>query len=284
MQDVTRLAESVAERLAAVEGVEAVALSGAWTQPEPNLESEIELSIYFYSDAAPSVTELRTLALSLGGDAAARSFGDEEDADLPAAGVRLWIEGRRVDWQFRDVDVVREEIDRARSGIVAGAYQPGNPHGFFGHSYMAVVHYSKPLVDPDGLLARMKGRTAPFPKRLKYALLTVFSREADVVLYAARMAAGRGDLFYAYGCLFRCAACLLQVVYAANDQYLGSLQNVLPASAGLANKPVGFEETLARVLGSSGTDSSALMDAVQELEALVSEVRRTLVTPNVQED
>ena len=82
-------------------------------------------------------------------------------------GAWLQIEGRRVDWLYRDLGLVAETVAECRAGRPACYYQPGHPHGLHSHIYTGEVHYCRPLVDSSGDLAALKAITAQYPPGLK---------------------------------------------------------------------------------------------------------------------
>ncbi len=113
----------LAERIAEIEGVEAVVLGGPLARDEARPDSDVDLGIYYRPDHPPSLGELRRLA------------GELNDRHLPDlvtdfgewgpwinGGGWLRLEGRPVDWLYRDPDLVSQTIEECRAGRAACHY------------------------------------------------------------------------------------------------------------------------------------------------------------------
>jgi predicted nucleotidyltransferase len=268
------LAERIAERLADVEGVEAVVLGGSWARGEAYPDSDVDLGIYYRPERRPSLAALRELA---------RELDDRHLSDLVTdfgewgpwidGGGWLRIEGRRVDWLYRDLDLVSREISECRAGRTSSHYQPGHPHGFHTHIYAGEVHHCRVLRDARGVLASLKALVADYPAALKRSLTRRFLWEANFALETCRKPAARGDIFYVAGCLFRCAACLVQVLFAVNERYFVNEKGSVKVAGSFPLCPEGFEDTVSHVLSEPGRDPARLSESVREFERLVQETR-----------
>ena len=267
------LAGRVADRLKDIEGVVAVALGGSWSRREAHPDSDIDLGIYYRPGDPPSTDSLRSLAQELDDRHLPDLVNDLGDwGPWINGGGWLQIEGRRVDWLYRDLDRVSGIIEECRAGKPACYYQPGHPHGFHNHIYLGEVHYDKLLRD-EGELKRMKRLVAKYPPALKSALIQKYLWEAGFALDTARKPARRGDVFYVAGCAFRCVACLVQVLFALNERYFVNEKGSIHAVESFARRPERFEETATKVLGHVGGEPNELEASVEALDGLVSEVR-----------
>ena len=272
------LARRIAERLGEIEGVVAVALGGSWARGEAHPGSDVDLGIYYRNEHRPSIEELHRLAQGLG-------YRNPREPVTDFGGWGPWInggawlqvEGKPVDWLYRELGQVSRVIDECRVGRFAVHYQPGHPHGFHTHIYMGEVHYCRPLYDPDGELAALRAQTAQYPRPLKLVLIEKYLWEAHFALETSRKSAGRGDVFYVSGCAFRCVACLVQVLFALNERYFVNEKRSVKAVSGFPSRPSDFEEIVEDVLGEIGDGPSRLKESVERLWVLVDEVR-TLCT------
>ncbi|MGI8858559.1 MAG: nucleotidyltransferase family protein, partial [Rubrobacteraceae bacterium] len=264
----------LAERIAEIEGVEAVVLGGPLARDEARPDSDVDLGIYYRPDHPPSLGELRRLA------------GELDDRHLPDlvtdfgewgpwinGGGWLRLEGRPVDWLYRDPDLVSQTIEECRAGRAACHYQPGHPHGFHNHIYAGEVHYCCPLYDPLGRLAGLKVRLSEYPPPLKRTLVKRFLWEADFALHTRRKPAKRGEVPYVGGCLFRCGACLMQALFALNERYFVNEKGSVKTAGSFALCPDGFEKTVSDVLAEPGRDAAGLRTNVRRFERLVEAVR-----------
>jgi predicted nucleotidyltransferase len=280
MDDVRELTERVAARLGDIQGVVAVALGGAWAREGGALDADIDLLLYYHDDARPRTRDLRDLARSLNEfhtDAMVSHFW--QHGPFVNGGAWLWVEGRRVGWQYRDLGHVRRSVESGRQGGFTAHYQAGYPHGFFSHYHIGEIRHCRVLFDPAREIDRLKALVHTYPKPLKLALLGAFMPEADVTLYGAQKAAAAGDVLYATGCLYRCVACLLQVLFALNEQYLAGEREALAATASFDQGPSDFADIATRILASPGASPSMLQESIGELRALVDVIQLQYVKP-----
>jgi len=267
------LADSIAEGLIAIPGVSAVVLGGSWARGTGDEHSDIDLGIYYDSEWPPDLARLRALAAKL--DDSGRS-----DAVTPMGAWGPWINGgawltvgeQRVDWLYRDLTQVRSQIDACLKGRPQAYYQAGHPHAFHNHIYLAEIALCQPLADPDGVVAALKNLTRPYPPALKRALIGGSLWEAQFALETSLKAVSRGDAVYVSGAFFRCAACLIQVIFALNDRYWLNEKGALKAAAEMPLCPRDFEKRVKRLLGHIGVGVAGLQSTHQLFESLVDEV------------
>ncbi len=280
MQDVHEIAASIATHLGEIEGVVSVALGGRWAQSNAQLEADIDLSIYYHDEKRPSVKEMRALAMELNSFLSAETVTDFwQQGPLLNGGAWLWVEGRRVNWQYRDLARVRAAMENARAGGSTGYYQVGHPHGFFSHYYLGEVAYCQPLFDPTAVLRQLKSRVLPYPQSLKRSLADGFVREADLTLFAAQRAVSQNDVFYATGSLYRAIACLVQVLHAVNERYIIGEHMAIESVMMLEERPEDFGSLVEDVLSQFGTVPDQRLDAINRLRGLVQQIQVEYVNP-----
>ena len=279
MQSILEQAEQIAARLGQIEGVTAVALGGSWARGAGKPGSDIDLGIYYHPNHPPSIVALRQLAHELDDRHPAEAVTDYGGwGPWINGGGWLTINSQPVDWLYRDLELVTRCITDGRAGKIATYYQPGHPHGFHTHIYMGEVHYCRPLYDPDGALAALKALTDPYPPRLKQALTNTW--EAHFALDTCRKSAARGDVFHVSGSLFRCAAILVQVLFALNERYIINEKGATSAIDAFPLRPASFGESVSAILAHPGQTPEELLRSIDQLYNVVLEVD-TLCTENV---
>lgn len=268
------LAQRIADRLGAIEGIQAVVLGGSLVRGAADAKSDVDLGIYYDPAHPPSLESLRELAGELDerrGEEAVTAFG--EWGPWINGGAWLEIEGRRVDWLYRDLAKVRHVIDECLAGRPVMVYQTGHPHGFSTAIYMGEVALCVPLFQRDDVITDLKKLTIPYPPALKKALITNHLWEAGFALDTSRKSASRGDVFHVTGGLFRCAACLMQVLFALNERYCLNEKGSISAAALFPLAPQDFAETVVSVLAQPGDTPAALTDSLLQFDSLVVAVR-----------
>lgn len=272
---VFELSDRISGRLAQIAGVEAVSLGGSWARGEAHPDSDVDLGIYYRSTNPPSIEALRSLARTL----------DDRHPEEPLTDFGGWgpwidgggwltIEGRSVDWLYRDLTLVERTIEECRAGNPSVHYQPGHPHGFHTHIYLGEIHHCHPLHDPRGTLQSLKRLSDPYPPRLKRTLVQKQLWEAHFALDTCRKSAARGDAFYVAGCLFRCAACLVQTLFALNERYVINEKGSVEAAGALPVSPPQFADIIGSVLACPGDNPDQLQGSVGRLEILVEALCR----------
>lgn len=266
------LAHTVAQRLGQIEGVVAVALGGSRARGTASANSDYDLGVYYHPDQRPALDALRALATELD-DRHAENLVTEYGEWGPwiNGGGWLTIDGQHVDWLYRDLTRVEQEISECEAGRPRIHYQPGHPHGFYNHIYMGEVFYCQPLYQRDDTLARLKARTTPYPPLLKAALLQALW-EAHFSLENARKPAQRGDVTQVVGYLYRAAAVMVQALFALNERYCINEKGAALEVESFPLHPANFHQRVAAVLGASGQSPDALSGSVVALETLLAEV------------
>ncbi|WP_290861674.1 nucleotidyltransferase domain-containing protein [Hamadaea sp.] len=106
----------IADRLAEIPGVVAVALGGSRARGTHRPDSDIDLGLYYRGSLA--VDQLRAVASDL--------TGTPTEVTEPGGwgpwvngGGWLTVDGWRVDWIYRDLDRVRRITDEVRAGKIA---------------------------------------------------------------------------------------------------------------------------------------------------------------------
>jgi predicted nucleotidyltransferase len=269
------LAREVAARVGALDGVLAVALGGSLARGRADQRSDVDLGVYYDPTRPFSVAELRSLATELDDGHAPEVVGFGDWGPWVNGGAWTRVQGTRLDLLYRDLALVDRVLADCQAGRVTCDYQPGHPHGFHRHSYAGEVHHNLALHDPDGVLAARKASTSPYPPALRRAIVRRHLWEADFAAATAAGAAGRGDLAYVSGCLFRAVACLVQVLFALNERWFVNEKGSVREVAGFPHTPPGFAAEVDAALGGLAPDPATLEAALAAVTALTATVRRS---------
>jgi len=260
--------------LRGVKGVECLVLGGSRARQTHTPDSDIDLGIY-YSAAAP--LELEALQLL------AQQNDDQHREQLLTApgawgrwingGGWLTVNGLSVDWLYRDLDLAAAVIEDCLGGQIQIDYQKGHPHGFASHMFMAEVALSQPLWDPLGKFARLKSLTQPYPALLKEAVIKKFQAEAEFSIRVARKSLQRADVAYVAGCCFRTVACLMQVLFAINEQYFMNEKGAVALASTFARRPEQLEARVNQAFAHLRAEPNALSEVLDLFSDLAQEIK-----------
>ena len=260
--------------LADVPGVAAIVLGGSRARGTAHETSDTDLGLYYRDGAALDVDQLRAAVTGLVDDpTAAHVTPVGEWGPWIVGGAWLTIGGRKVDLLYRSIDEVADVIDACRNGEISMHYQPGHPHGFCSAIWMGEVALCRILHDPDGLVPALKAKTAPYPPGLRDALVRRFQWEILFAIENAELAVPRGDGTHIAGCAYRALACMGQVLFSLNGQYLVNEKGAL---AQAAKFPVTVRDLAGRVAEMwrqiGAAEHAAAMQTLRELDSDVREI------------
>lgn len=134
---------------------------------------------------------------------------------------------------------------------------------------MGEVFYVRVVLDRSGRFGVLRAQTTPYPPTLRAAIVRDQLWEAEFALRNAAKAPARGDTF----CLFRCAAALVQVVFALNDRYFVNEKRSVETADRLPFHPDGFARIVREVRGSLGRTPTELAVALGRFDELVKATR-----------
>lgn len=268
------LINAIASALKQVAGVSAVVLGGSRARGTQTATSDVDLGIYYHPDRPLDLVALNRVAAQ---------FDDERRPQLltPIGGWGPWINGGgwltvrsvAVDFLYRDLSKVAAVIAACHQGQVEMVYQPGHPHGFVSSIYMGEVAVCRPVWEADrGELSALKARTTPYPAALKRALIDKFGWEIDFSLSIARKSIARGDVVYAAGCCFRAAACLLQTLFALNEQYWLNEKGAVALAETFTRRPVDFRRRIESAFALLAENGPAIAAGIDLLAGLRDEL------------
>jgi len=273
--DTQTIINTIIERLKYIGGVNAIVLGGSRARGTHTPKSDIDLCIYYHPAHPLDLSALERVAAEI---------DDSHRTGLitPIGGWGPWINGggwltiqsQAVDFLYRDLKKVENVIDDCLNGKVDMFYQPGHPHGFVSSIYLAEVAVCQPLWEADGQLSALKKRVHPYPPALQKALIQKFAWEIDFALGTGRKSIERKDVVYAAGCCFRAMACMLQVLFALNEEYWLNEKGALLIADKFPLRPDHLKERIEEAFAILSADGQAIEKSISILE----EVNRDLDT------
>ncbi|WP_088892790.1 nucleotidyltransferase domain-containing protein [Leptolyngbya ohadii] len=259
----------VIDRLQSIQGVAAIALGGSRARGNHTEKSDVDLGIYYQPEKPIDPIALNRLASEVDDNQRLNLITPiGEWGKWINGGGWLKIEGISVDFLYRDLAQVSRIIEDCHAGQITIDYQPGHPHGFVSSIYMGEVTHGLPLYDPNGFLATLKARATPYPTGLKQATIDKFAWEISFSLAVAKKAVARGDVAYAAGCCFRSVACMNQVLFALNEEYLLNEKGAVALADRFKLCPQHYRERIESAFNLLAADAKSITDAIVILDSL----------------
>ena len=267
--DIQALINEIVGQVSQVEGVSAIVLGGSRARGTHTAQSDIDLCIYYHPDHSLDLQAL---------DQVAAEFDDNHQRGIltPIGEWGPWINGggwlsvhsQPVDFLYRDLHQVGTVMDACHGGQVEMVYQPGHPYGFVSAIYMAEVALCQVLWEAKGQLTALKRKTLPYPSLLKKALIKKFAWEISFALGTAKKSINRTDIAYVAGGCFRGVMCLLQVVFALNEQYWLNEKGAVALADTFRLRPARLRARIEEAFTLLAAEGDALRAAIAVLEGL----------------
>jgi len=258
----------VVRALGGVPGIRAIVLGGSRARGEAGPSSDYDIGLYYEADSPIDTGRLAKAAMLLPGAASSSVTAVGEWGAWINGGAWLTVDGRRVDFLYRDLGKVRAVIEACHAGRIDRAYQPGHPHAFVSAIYMGEVAFAHVLWDPDQVLASLQRRCTPYTPALAEALIRTFLWEAKFAIENALHGRGRDDPAYVAGCGFRAVACLNQSLFALNGVYLLNEKGATQAAEKLPRRPPDYAARVGQAIVAGAGGLPSLMALVEETGTL----------------
>lgn len=254
MPELPAFVPELVARLAAVPGVLGVALGGSYATGTATPSSDLDLSLA-YSGAATfggspgfDLAALRTVCLDLDDAGLAEPSAVGGWGPWVDGGAWLTVQGRRVDFIYRDLLRVEKSVQDAQNGVTTLHTQPGHPHGIHAHHYAAELASCVVPHDPSGSLSALKERVREYPPALARALQSHYGWQKGFWLDCADKGLKRGDLHYVQGCLYQSVMSLVQEICAVSQVWLLNEKGALLRAAGQEAAPPDLVERVNQII------------------------------------
>lgn len=265
---IEQLLKQIADQIAPCSFVAGIVLGGSRATGMATENSDIDIGIY-YERERMDFDRLNGIAAGL--DDLHREnlvCREGEWGNWVNCGGWLTVKGYHVDLILRDIARVQDILDQTERGETAAHYQTGHPHGYVDAMYRGELAAGRALYARDRDFEQMKRRAESYPEELRRTLISFFMFEANFSCSLARAYAGRDDIYYVAGQLFRAASALNQVMFALNRTYC---LNEKKAVLRIRDFPLTLPDYAARVNGLFNLTPESLAGSIEELEKLCRE-------------
>lgn len=276
MDQIENILQSVSNTLTPIKGIAGVVLGGSRARGTHNLESDIDIGIYYHSDT------LDLTAL----DRAATALDSEKRIGLIAppgawgnwvnGGGWLMINGYHVDLILRDILRVEQAIMDCHAGRITAHYQTRHPHAYLNAMYMGELAICRIVSDCDGKIQELQDKTHPYPPNMKEAIIRFFMFEAGFSYMFAAKNRNKQDAYYVAAHLVRSVSCLNQVLFALNGEYCINEKKAVRMIDGFQIKPPEYGRKVEKLFSLAGYEEeqvcTCMKNLIDDVEKLVWEV------------
>ena len=261
--------KTMAARLVAVEGVEAVLLGGSRARGDHLPGSDYDLGLYYRPPL--DVAALGRLARDVTGQAVEVTVPGGWGPWVDGGGW-LDVDGVRVDWIYRNVERVRRAWVDAQAGRFSFHRQPGHQLGVPDFAYIGEVALGVVLADRTGEVTALHDAAAAYPSALTTTLVAGLW-EPTFEIAAAHKATARGDTVYVAGVIVHALLLCAHALHGRAGRWLISEKGAIVSAGRLDVSPPDFAARCHAVLATLGTDPDELATALRTAEVIVDDVR-----------
>lgn len=189
------LLQQIIQRIKDVRGLKAFVLGGSYASGTQRADSDLDIGLYYYEKEPLDTSALRVIATSL------NDTPDPVVTDLGGwgawvnGGAWLSIQGQRVDFLYRNIDLVNTTIDECNAGIIRADYWQQPAYGFHSFMYCTETFINRPLYDPEHILEQLKAKVAAYSPELRRTIIKNFLWSARFTLENTHKAAKRGEVY-----------------------------------------------------------------------------------------
>lgn len=259
--------QEMADALARIDGVRAVALGGSRARGTHHAGSDVDLGVYYDADSL-DLTALERCASDLHGSPV-EVAGPGQWGQWSNGGAWLTVDDTAVDWILRDLDRVVEQCARALRGEFAFEPQAGHPLGFLDVGYAAEVALGVPLVDPTRIFANLQADLHPYPEALREAMVENLW-QADFLVANARKGIRKGDVAYVALCCSTAVLLCAHAWHAADGSWVTHARGAVPDLERCSPAAVEFGRQAQETLSAMGVEPADLAESVDSVEHLVT--------------
>ncbi len=259
----------IAGQLGRIGGIVGVMLGGSRARGDDVATSDVDIGIYYRPPL--DITAMAALARRLAGPTAEVTAVGQWGRWVDG-GAWLTIDGRSVDWIYRDVDRVRDAWGKAQHGEFSFNDQVGHPFGVPDFAYAGEVALGVVLTDPSGQLAVLQRQASTYPPALADALVQRLW-EADFLIGGLRKSMLRTDSVWMSGCLFRVVMLCVHALHGRAGRWLINEKGAVESAARLTVGPPDFADRARTILGQLGTTPAELASALAAASDLIADCR-----------
>jgi hypothetical protein len=176
------------EALASVDQVEAVCLGGSRGLGTANTNSDYDYVIFHKGEKRVTASKIAKVISPILDEAEFLDTGDLKFGNIKNSKIEIF---------HKSIDLIENEIKRAKEGKFNISIRPLFPHGFISSSILSHVAYLEICNERNECITNLKKMITPMPEVLKKSLIKYFHNQAAISIIHLKKINKETENFYA---------------------------------------------------------------------------------------
>lgn len=134
--------QQIVDRLQEVQGIKAIVLGGSRASGVQDATSDLDLGLYYYENDPLDIEHITSIAGELNDTPKLYLTGLGEWGRWVNGGAWLTIDGKRVDFLYKNLDFMAKILDDCSNGKIELDFYQQPPYGFYSYIYFAEIQQS----------------------------------------------------------------------------------------------------------------------------------------------
>lgn len=263
-----KLLADITSDLEKINEVVAVVLGGSYAAGTASDTSDIDIGIYYDAAQPFQIDEIRAVALKYAtSDPTVTGF--YEWGPWVNGGAWMATPHGKVDFLYRNLEQVRNTIEKAKNGEWENHFEQQPPYGFSSVIYLAETEICIPLYDPHKTIEKLKREVLEYPPKLREAIIKQSLWSAEFTIMHAESFWEKRDVYNSIGCFTRAVKNIVAALFAINEYYPVGDKRAIERLEKAAKKPANLKERIEIILCA---DKETISMNIEHLKVLHQEV------------
>lgn len=261
----------IANSLAKIPWVEAIALGGSYGRDTAKKNSDIDLELFYFDSHPPLLQQLEDVAKKFDSNAAVINFNEW---NILNKAIVITTKITVCELFCQNLDHLTNRINHAKQGFFDLGFNTKDTmlNGFSNVRYLSWPYYNKIIYDPKKVIARLKKEVQQYPCFLQNAVVLQCLDKIAIFLFPrVKVLAYNNRIYAAVGYMRRIIIGLMHVLFALNQTYYFADKGAMKMIESFSLKPKDYVKRVNNLLAYPG-QGKALKNSVEKLGELIHEI------------
>jgi len=261
-------------QLRKIDDIATIVVGGSYATGAQRPDSDIDFGLYYRKSDPFEISDIRALANKLNDlpNPLVSDFGGW--GYWINGGTWLTIKGQRVDFIYRNLDLVEKTIENCLNGKIESDFYQDPPAGFHNYIYLAEIEANQVFYDPTGIMTELKKRVQDYSPQLTSAIINKFLWDSEFTLSRARKFATRNEIYLTISSFVRISHDLVQVLYALNNKYFLSEKRAYKDTIKFNRAPKNFLLNVEKLLSNPGSNNTQLLSSLNTFSEFIENFKK----------